>query len=104
MSLFADDPRVAGSLLAEVECRASLCRLHIEHEDSHAKLDLIGAVGKPPLHVAGIRFPGTDPLLSSVVYLAREGDRLPHRRPGLDVIEANDDDNDDMDVEEGRPR
>jgi hypothetical protein len=100
MTFFVDDVRASGSLLAEVDCRTSMCRLRIEHEDRRAKHDLISAIGKPPLHVAGIRFPGGDRLRSSVVYLAREGHRLSHRRPPS-VSTGPSDDHVDASSEEG---
>jgi hypothetical protein len=78
---FASKPEAAGSRLLSADCRSSLCRLRIAHNEPAALSRFEGSLGLyPPFAVAGARFPDPD-ADRSVLFLARKDTALPWPDP-----------------------
>jgi hypothetical protein len=74
---FATMPQAEGSRLLSADCRSTLCRLRIAHNEVGALPRFLDAVGmQPPFTVAGARFPDPDED-HSVMFLARRDMTLP---------------------------
>lgn len=71
---------LAGSSLLFVECRSTVCRVEVAHQDARARARFLEDVRNvPPFdRSAGAVRPDGDPTSNrTVLYMAREGQRLP---------------------------
>jgi hypothetical protein len=74
--LFREDQQLAGTTLHHVVCRATVCRLTLDHVDGEVQREFGGLLGwLPGLDGRGVLVPG--PGYTSIVYAARPGHRVP---------------------------
>lgn len=68
-----------GSHLLDVRCRLNLCRVHLTHDNGKSQLAAAENIPiTPPFNTDGmIRFIGDDENPETLVYVARQGERLP---------------------------
>ena len=73
----------SGSRLAHSECRSTLCRVELVHEGADARIRAVdGLLSTPGLQgETVVRHLQQGNRLVSLVYVAREGERLPPLRP-----------------------
>lgn len=86
---FAARAEARGSRLVSVDCRTTMCRVRVAHDEGDASDRFMEAAGHvPPFDAAGARFPDPDPS-ASLVFLAREKTRLPrYEQPGAETRET----------------
>lgn len=68
--------RFSTNSVERLECRSTLCRAVIRHDDTEARHDFAEALGSGPLTGGSFFLPVTDGALGSVAYLGRPGMRF----------------------------